>query len=69
MDNYNKAIECYRKATELDQKYAAPWNNMGLAYYHLGNYPKAVECFRKAVELKPGSESYQENLETAKKLL
>ena len=69
LGDYNKEIECCRKAIELDPKYASPWNNMGTAYCYLDNYPKAVECFRKAVELKPGSESYQRNLEAAKKKL
>ena len=38
--DYNKEIECCRKAIELAPKYATPWNNMGTAYYHLGNYQK-----------------------------
>ena len=67
--DYNKEIECCRKAIELDPKYANPWNNMGTAYYHLGNYQKAVECFRKAVELDPEDEVNQKNLEAAKKKL
>ena len=69
LGDYNKEIECYRKAIELDPKDASPWNNMGIAYYHLGNYPKAVECFQKAVELEPRNELFQRNLETAKKML
>ena len=69
MDNYNKAIECYRKAIELDPKYASAWNHMGGAYVQLGDYQKAVECFQKAVELKPGDKGIQGNLEAAKKKL
>ena len=67
--DYNKEIECCRKAIELAPKYATPWNNMGTAYYHLGNYQKAVECFRKAVELEPGDKVFQRNLEIAKEEL
>ena len=51
--DYQGAIECYRKAIELDPKYASPWNNMGLAYGKLGDYNKEIECHRKAIELDP----------------
>ena len=69
LGDYNKAIECYKKAVQLDPKYSHPWNNMGVAYYRLGNYPKAVECLRKSVELEPGNKGFQGNLEAAKKKL
>ncbi len=58
MERYNRkdyqgAIEYFRKAIELDHKYASPWNNMGSAYGYLGNYNKEIECYRKAIELDP----------------
>jgi len=58
MERYNRkdyqgAIEYFRKAIELDPKYANPWNNMGSAYGKLGDYNKQIECCRKATELDP----------------
>ena len=58
MERYNRkdyqgAIECYRKAIELDPKYATPWNNIGNAYGELGDYNKDIEYCRKAIELDP----------------
>ena len=58
MEGYNRkdyqgAIEYFRKAIELDPKYANPWNNMGSAYGKLGDYNKQIECCRKAIELDP----------------
>ncbi|MBO6291172.1 MAG: tetratricopeptide repeat protein [Selenomonas sp.] len=51
--DYQGAIEYYRKAIELDPKYARPWNNMGIAYGKLGDYNKEIEYCRKAIELDP----------------
>ena len=51
--DYQGAIEHFRKAIELDPKYALPWNNMGYAYGDLGDYNKEIECYRKAIELDP----------------
>ena len=58
MERYNRkdyqgAIEYFRKAIELDPKYAAPWNNMGGAYGELGDHNKEIEYCRKAIELDP----------------
>ena len=51
--DYRQAIECLRKAIELDPQYAWPWNNMGYAYNELGDYNKAIEYCQKAIELDP----------------
>ena len=69
LGNYNKGIECYRKAIELDPKDAYPWSNMGVSYYYLGNYIKAVEYLQKAVQLEPDNKTFQENLAIALKKL
>jgi len=58
MERYNRkdyqgAIEYFRKAIELDPKFANPWNNMGVAYGDWGDYNKEIECCRKAIELDP----------------
>ncbi|RLC78827.1 MAG: hypothetical protein DRI61_09160, partial [Chloroflexi bacterium] len=50
---YEEAIEAYRKAIELDSKFAAPWNGLGNVYYKQGRYEKAIEAYRNAIELDP----------------
>ena len=49
---FDKAIECYDKAIELDPNNPA-WNNMGLAYDDKKEYDKAIECYEKAIKLEP----------------
>lgn len=53
MENYDKAIEYYRKATELNPKNAWTWFNLGVVYVNLKEDEKALESFAKSLELKP----------------
>ncbi len=58
MERYNRkdyqgAIEYFRKAIELDPKYAYPWNNLGYIYGAMGNHDKEIEYYRKAIALNP----------------
>ncbi len=43
-EQYEEAIQYYRKALELDPDYANAWNNLGFAYYKVGQPEKAQEC-------------------------
>ncbi|MDR1847092.1 MAG: tetratricopeptide repeat protein [Bacteroidales bacterium] len=58
--DYEKAIEWYEKAIELQPDYAAAYLCMGVAYADgKQNYKKAIECYEKAIEYKPGfAEAY-----------
>ena len=50
------AEAAYRKAIELDPKYASPWNGLGnLLMDHLGRPAEAEAAYRKAIELDPKS--------------
>ena len=49
--DYQGALGCFVKSTELDPKYAIPWSNIGSIYGKSSNYDKAMECFLKAIEL------------------
>ncbi|XP_046855093.1 kinesin light chain 4-like [Xenia sp. Carnegie-2017] len=57
--NYDKAIEVYEKALEIQKQslgpnhvdVAASLNNLGLVFYKTGNYYKAIEVHEKALEI------------------
>ena len=48
---YEKAIECFDKAIELNPNYADAYYDRGLTYYQLKRYEKAIEDYNKAIEL------------------
>lgn len=50
---YQEAVESYDKALAIDPKYAAAWNNRGLALDNLGKHQEAVESYDKALALDP----------------
>jgi len=51
---WSVAEAAYRKAIELDPKYASPWNGLGnLLQDHLGRFAEAEAAYRKAIELDP----------------
>jgi tetratricopeptide (TPR) repeat protein len=50
---YDRAIENYNKATELNPRYAEAYNNRGVAYESKQEYNRAIEDFNKAIELSP----------------
>ena len=53
MDNYDLALEYYKKILKLKNDHAPSYNNMGFIYEGLNNYEKAIEYFSKAIKLKP----------------
>ena len=61
----DEAIACYRKAIELDPKYAAAHNNLGIALKDQGKLDEAIACYRKAIELDPKYAEAYNNLGVA----
>ena len=63
---YDKAIEQYRKATEINPDYSPAYNLLGYAYRQVEKYPEAEAAFKKYIELIPGDpnpyDSYAELL-------
>jgi tetratricopeptide (TPR) repeat protein len=63
---YDKAIEQYRKAVELNPSYSPAYNLLGYAYRQVEKYPEAEAAFKKYIELIPGDpnpyDSYAELL-------
>jgi Tfp pilus assembly protein PilF len=52
-NDFNKAIEYYTKAIELDPDTARYYSNRGASYHRLREYEKAIEDHSRAIELEP----------------
>jgi len=52
-EQFDKAIESYKKALKADDKFAFAWDNMGLCYRKLGKYKEAISCYEKSYKLQP----------------
>jgi len=53
MAEFEKAIDCYRNAVELDPSYFDAWHALGMAYLRAGRIQEAIEAGKRAVELNP----------------
>jgi Flp pilus assembly protein TadD len=62
---YQEAIPYFRKAIELDPKYAKAYNGLGYALDGQGKYGEAVAADRKAIELNPTNGEAYNNLGAA----
>jgi tetratricopeptide (TPR) repeat protein len=64
--DYEKAIEQYKKATEINPDYSPAYNLLGYSYRQVEQYPEAEAAFKKYIELIPGDpnpyDSYAELL-------
>ena len=50
---FDKAIEKFEKATEIDPQLADAYSNWGAALTHFRKYDESIEKFRKAIEINP----------------
>jgi Tfp pilus assembly protein PilF len=51
----------WEKAVELDPKYAAAWNNLGIAYEQQGKFDDAKKAYDKANTLEPKNTLIRQN--------
>ena len=56
------AAACYRKAIELDPRFALAHNNLGLVLRDKGDLEGAAVCFRKVIELDPKNAAAHNNI-------
>ncbi|MFX1521238.1 MAG: tetratricopeptide repeat protein [Promethearchaeota archaeon] len=64
---FEKAIEEYQKAVEIDPNFYQAWNKMGDAYNTLGNAEQALECYERSLEIKPDQPVIRDYSEKTKK--
>ena len=50
---FDRAIESYRRAVELDPAYFDAWHALGMAYLRAGRIQEAIEAGKRAVEINP----------------
>ena len=54
LSNYEESEKCYKKALEIDPKYAYAWNGLGNLYQdYFKQYKKAKESYLEALKIKP----------------
>lgn len=53
MAEFEKAIECYRKAIEMDSEYFDAWHALGMAYLRAGKIKDAIEAGERSVQINP----------------
>jgi len=67
--DYEKAIEHYKKALEIDKKFAFAWDNLGMSYRRLGQNEKAIEAYKESLKLDKKGKTPLMNIGVAYELL
>ena len=62
LKDWEQAIKCFQKATEIDTNFRPAYFNLGLAYYDLGKLNNAYESFCKVLEIDKNNKRAQENI-------
>ena len=56
---YHRAIDCYRKAIQINPRYSESYTNLGVALRSINKTEEAIDCYRKAIQINSqNSESY-----------
>ena len=55
---YERAIEYYSRAIELDETFAEAYFNRGVSYYELGRYQESIADLSQAIRLNPADDNY-----------
>ncbi len=65
---WREAIYRWEKAVELDPKYAAAFNDLGIAYEHEGQLDKARRAYEKALAIEPNNTQIRQNYDLFKEI-
>jgi tetratricopeptide (TPR) repeat protein len=64
-ENFQQAIEYYKKAVAIDPEFAFAWDNLGLNYRRLNDYDNAIAAYKKSLEIDPLGEMPLQNIAVA----
>src|SRR5262249_9716228 len=56
--NYPRAVEMFRRVTELAPDNARAFSNLGAAYHQMDRYEDALAAYRKSIAIEPTSGAY-----------
>jgi tetratricopeptide (TPR) repeat protein len=59
---YDKALEYYDRALEINPKSSDAWNNKGVALYSLNRVDEALQCYSRALEIDPDNLDAMRNI-------
>ncbi len=62
LQQWEHAVTSYRKALELNPRYAEAQSNLGNVYRHQRQWDQAIACYQQAQKLKPDSADLSNNL-------
>ena len=63
--DFERAIEEYRQALEIEPDNVDLMSNLGVAYYNLGELDKAIVQYSRAIEIAPNDPDIRSNLAAA----
>lgn len=67
-EKYELAIKEFKRAVEIDPKFAFAWDDLGLSYRKLNKLDEAIKCYKKSLELDPKSRTPLMNMAVAYQL-
>jgi Tfp pilus assembly protein PilF len=65
---WKEAIYRWERAAQIDPTYAAPQNNLAVAYEHEGELGKARAAYERALELEPDNALIKQNYDLFKEI-
>lgn len=61
-ENWQKAIDYYKKALVFDPEFAFAYDNIGICYRKLGKYDEAIEAYESSLKIDPNGEMPLQNI-------
>ena len=65
---WKEAAYRWEKAVQIDETYAAGWNNLAIAYEQQGKFDEANKAYQKAMQLDPKNAMIRQNYDLFKEI-